>query len=67
VTVNDGSSEVKIDTPAIGTTTSVFTGLDTDKVYTVIVVAVSGDDADAATSAQLSKKFATSEYIFLRC
>ena len=65
VTIKDGSSVVKTDTPAKGTTTSVFTGLEAGKEYTATVVTVNGDGEDARTSTPVMETFATSLYIFI--
>ena len=65
VTVEDGSSTVKTDTPAKETTTSVFTGLKAGKEYTVTVVTVFGDAEDARKSTPLTETFATSTYLLI--
>ena len=62
VTIKDGSSVVKTDTPAKGTTTSVFTGLEAGKEYTATVVTVNGDGEDARKSTPITVTFATSAY-----
>ena len=65
VTVKDGTSVVKTDTPAKETTTSVFTGLEAGKKYTVTVVTVNGDTDEACKSSPLTETFATSTYLFI--
>ena len=65
VTVKDGTSVVKTDTPAKETTTSVFTGLEAGKEYTVTVVTVNGDTDEACKSTPLTETFATSTYLFI--
>ena len=67
VTIKDGSSVVKTDTPAKETTTSVFTGLEAGKEYTATVVTVNGDGEDARMSTPKTVTFATSEYLFILC
>ena len=62
VTIKDGSSVVKTDTRAKGTTTSVFTGLEAGKEYTATVVTVNGDGEDARKSTPITVTFATSAY-----
>ena len=65
VTVKDGISTVKTDTLSAGTTTSVFTGLEAGKRYTVTVVTVFGNAVDARKSTPLTKTFATSTYLLI--
>ena len=65
VTVEDGSSIVKTDTPAKETTTSVFTGMEAGKEYTVTVVTVFGDAEDAPKSTPLTDTFATSTCLLI--
>ena len=65
VTVEDGSSIVKTDTPAKETTTSVFTGLEAGKEYTVTVVTMFGDAEDARKSTPLTETFATSTCLLI--
>ena len=65
VVVEDGSSIVKTDTPAKETTTSVFTGMEAGKEYTVTVVTVFGDAEDARKSTPLTETFATSTCLLI--
>ena len=65
VTVNDGSSIVKTDTPAKETTTSVFTGMEAGKEYTVTVVTVFGDAEYARKSTPLTESFTTCTYLLI--
>ena len=60
VTVKDGRSIVKTDTPAKEITTSEVTGLEAGKEYTVTVVTVFGDAEDARKSTPLTETFTTS-------
>ena len=65
VTLNDGNYLVKTDTTAKEKTSSVFTGLEAGKEYTVTVVTVNGDGEDARKSTPITETFVTSEYIFI--
>ena len=65
VTIKDGGSVVKTDTPTKETTTSVFTGLEAGKEYTVTVVTANGDGEDARKGTPITKTFATSTFVFM--